>query len=242
MTEVVTQAEREAITKLVNPLIVAAREFKVVTHEGYAQAGDRLKLIKGAQKELAAKKKKVLDPAQAAVKAIKDLFFPPEAELDEAEALYKRSMIAYDDQQEAIRRDEQRKLDEAARVQREKAEEQARKNREAADAAREAGNVEAAERFETRAVVAADKAATIVPATVQREAPRVAGVSIRENWSAVVTDRKALIAAVAQGSVPELALAPDMVFLNKMAKAMKKELAYPGVTAVVDKGMAAGSK
>jgi len=242
VSEVVTQAEQEAITKLVNPLVVAAREFKVITHAGYEQAGERLKLIKGAQKELAAKKKKVLDPALAAVKAIRDLFAAPEAEIAEAEGLIKRSMISFDDEQEKLRREEQRKLDEAARKEREKAEAIEAENRRKAEEARVAGDTKKAQRLEEKADVAADRAATVVAAQVIREPPRVSGTSIRENWSAVVTDRNALVAAVAAGTVSALALEPSMPFLNKMAKAMKKEMNIPGVTAVVEKSLAAGSK
>jgi hypothetical protein len=242
MSEVVSQAEQEEITKLVNPLVLAAREFRVVSRAGYSEAGDRLMRIKTAQKELAAKKKKVLDPALAAVKAIRDLFAGPEAEIAEAEGLYKRVMIAFDDEQERIRQEEQRKLDDIARREREKNEAAARKALEDAEAARQAGDKKKAERLEQKAEVAADRAATVVAATVQAEPPRVSGASIREIWSAIVTDRKALIAAVAAGTVPELALEPNMKFLDNQARALKRDLKYPGVTATVEKSLAARSK
>jgi hypothetical protein len=241
MQEVVTPAERQELSELVSPLISAARTFEVVTHAGYAEAGTRLKTIKGAQKRLADKKAALVNPVNATLKAIRDLFRGPEEELTQAESLYKRSMIAFDDEQEQIRRREQAKLDEIARKDRETKEAAAKKLRDEAEAARLAGDTKKAERLETRADVRQEAANTVVAATAQTEAPRVTGTSIRENWSAVVTDKTALIAAVAAGTVPEMALDPNSKFLNNQAKAMKRELKYPGVTATVEKILASGS-
>jgi hypothetical protein len=241
MSDVVTPAERQEITELVSPLITAARTFEVVTHAGYAEAGSRLKTIKGAQKRLADKKAALVNPVNATLKAIRDLFRGPEEELVQAEGLYKRSMIAFDDEQEEIRRREQAKLDEIARKEREKNEAAAAKARQDAQDARAAGDDKKADRLEAKADVRQDAAATVVAATAQTEAPRVAGTSIRENWSATVTDRMALVQAIAAGTVPITAFEPNMKFLNNQAKAMKRELRYPGVTATVEKIMASGS-
>jgi hypothetical protein len=238
MNEVVTQAEREEIIGISQPIVTAARALSVNTHAEYAKAGESLKEIKGAMKRLAEKKALVLNPALDTVKRIRDLFRGPEEELALAENLHKRALIAFDDEQEQIRRREQARLDDIARRDRETKEAAAKKLRDDAEAARLAGDEKKAERLETRAEVKQDQAATVVAAVAQTEPPRVSGTSIRENWSAVVTDKAALIAAVAAGVVPEMALEPNSKFLNNQAKAMKRELRYPGVTATVEKIMA----
>jgi len=239
---VITAADREEIQRTLSPILAAARDCIVTTPQLYTQAADYLQRIKGAQKKLASKKVLLLGPAKAVVKALNDFFAGPELELAEAESLFKRGMLAYDQEQDRLRQEEQRKLDALAAKERLKREAEARANDEKARLEREAGNVRKAEALEAKANAAAVAAATIVPAIAQRDAPQVAGIVSRETWSALVLDKKVLIAAVAEGQVPEAALIPDSVFLNKMARALKKELNYPGVRAVVEKGLAAGSK
>jgi hypothetical protein len=241
MTDVVSPAERQEIVAFASPMITAARACEVTTHAGYAKAGTQLKAIKGAQKALEVKKKKVLDPALAAVKAIRELFAGPEAELVQAENLYKRAMIAFDDEQAEIRQAEQRRLDDIARREREKVQAAADKARQDAEAARAAGDEKKADRLEAKADAKQDQAHTVVAATAQTEAPRVAGTAVREVWSATVTDLMVLVKAVAAGEVPLFAIEPNLKFLNNQARAMKRELKYPGVTATVEKSLAARS-
>ena len=252
--------ERQQIETAASPLITAARACKVETNQHYTQAAEQLIAIKAAQKKLAAKKKAVLDPAKAVVKAINELFAAPETELEQAEGLFKRAMIAYTDAQEEIRRREQARLDKLAQEERERKEAQARKAAADAEAARAAGKVRRAEQLETKAEVLADTAATIVAPQVQREAPKAAGVSQAEYWSAVVVDLEQLVLAVAatiirtmpkdevlkkfetMPAVPITALEPCMKFLNNQARMMRKQLQYPGVTPVRESGLRAGSK
>jgi len=261
----ISPEERQEIEAAATPLVTAARACVVKTNADYLRAGDQLKAIKSAQKLLAAKKKKLLDPLKAAVKAANELFSAPELELDEAEGLYKRTMIAFVDEQDRLRREEQARLDKVAEDDRRKKEEQAKKALAAAEEARLAGNEKKAEKLEAKAEVLTDTAAEIVPAMVQRAPPRASGISAAEYWSAVVLNFEDLVLAVAaeiirkrrgpdetdaellyrilQGpSVPITAIAPNEKVLNSMARSLKKELNWPGVRAVVDKGIRAGSR
>jgi len=147
----ISDQEREQIERAATPLIEAARACQVANAKDYRGAADALMRIKTAQKALATKKKTVMDPLNAAVKAARALFAAPEAELDEAEGLFKRAMIAFDDEQERIRREEQRKLDEAAAAEIKKAQEKAAKAEADAKAAREAGDLAKAEKLESKA-------------------------------------------------------------------------------------------
>lgn len=237
-----TPEERREITMPAATILTRARDFKVVDVTTYTEAADQLKAIKGAQKSLEGKKRTLLDPANAVVKAIRDLFRGPEAELEQAESFYKRGMLGYDAEQERIRREEQARRDEEANRERLRLEAQAREREEAAARSRAAGKTAQAERQEAQAALRQDAAAAVVAPVVQKETPRVAGVATREHWYAVVTDVKALCAAVAAGTVPVNALTPNKSFLDNQARVMKKDLAYPGVTACMDKILASGSR
>jgi hypothetical protein len=238
----ITPEERSAIVRPASSVLQAARAFKVTNAAQYEDAAVLLKVVKGAQKELAEKKATLVGPINQALKAIRDLFRGPEDQLDEAEGLYKRTMVAWSAEQEELRRKEQLKLDAAARAERERKEEQARKAAADALAARQAGDLAKADRLDQKADRLEGAAAIVTAPIVQREAPRVAGIVERENWTAVVLDKVALVAAIANGQVPLMAFEPNMKFLNNQAKAMKKELAYPGVKAVRETILASGSK
>jgi hypothetical protein len=238
----VTADERKQIAAPAADLLVVAQGFKVVTVEGYEAGAEKLKLIKAAQKALAEKKKSVMDPIRETQKAALALFAEPEAALEQSEGLIKRAMIGFQEEQERQRAEAQRKLDEAAAAERRRQEKAAEEARQKAEAARAAGKDAVADRAEAKAEAAQAAAATVVAPTVQVSTPRVGGISMRENWYAVVTDVAALTKAVAEGTVPQMALEPNMKFLNNQAKALKKELRYPGVSAAMDKGIAAGSK
>jgi len=252
--------ERQQIETAASPLITAARACKIETNQHYSQAAEQLKAIKAAQKNLAAKKKKVRDPIKASLKAVDELFAAPETELEQAEGLYKRAMISFTDAQEEIRRREQARLDKLAQEERERKEAQARKAAADAEAARAAGNEKKAEKLEAKAETLVNTAATIVAPQVQREVPKASGVSQAEYWSAVVVDLEQLVLAVAatiirtmpkdevlkkletMPAVPITALEPCMKFLNNQARMLRKQLQYPGVTPVRESGLRAGSK
>jgi hypothetical protein len=280
MTDVIniSAEERSAITQPAADAVKVAEGFKIVTDEGYTAAADRLKIVKGLAKDLAAKKAAVLNPALEVVKQLRALFAEPEAALERAEKLYKGAVLSYQQEQERIRQEKQRILDEAARKEREKAEreaaqarERAEEQRRRAEEAQRAGDAKEAERLaalatlnEQKSEAKTDLAQSVVPGVVQQEAPKVAGISTRETWSALVLDPKDLVINVAveilrqrevkadtpfsalsalyPSQCPLAAVEPSMTFLNKQAKALKKELRYSGVKAVVEKGIAAGSK
>lgn len=126
---------------------------------------------------------------------------------------------------------------EAAAASRKAAEEAAR------DAARQdAKATQVEERGAEKATELLERAAATTAPTVQREPPKVTGVSKRENWSAEVTNLHDLIAGVADGQVPQAALLPNQKFLDMQARALKTEFNYPGVRAVKEDILAARSK
>jgi len=156
-----------------------------------------------------------------------------ETPLVEAEALIKAALSAYDieqakeraEAQERLRRDavaqeEQRRLDEAARLK---------------DEAAATGNLD----------LLHDAAALLeqpveVPAIFVPEPAPIAGIQHRETWRAEVKDLRALIGCVA--ARPDLThlLQANQTALNQMARAQRDRLALDGVVAVRVHTVAAG--
>ena len=130
-----------------------------------------------------------------------------------------------------------RKLEEAGRA------EEAERRRAAAQEAEER-RMEAAAETERQRIAEADAkrlAADTMPTApvISMESTKVAGISTRENWSCAVTDKLALIKAVAAGTAPVELLDVNLVTANKLVKALKSGFQYPGLKAVCEKSMAA---
>jgi hypothetical protein len=118
----------------------------------------------------------------------------------------KRALVVFSDAQERKRREEQARLEEAARKEREKLQRQA----EAA----------AAKGREERAAVLEATAAAVVAPIAQAAAPKVAGVSFRSIWRAEVVDASL---------VPREYLMVDQAKLDKVAAALKGDTVIAGV-------------
>jgi chromosome segregation ATPase len=94
------------------------------------------------------------------------------------------------------------------------------------------------EKQELKAEQSESLAQSIVAPVVQTEAPKIAGLSSREVWSAEVTDIKALCRAVADGMVSVNAVEANMSYLNKLAKMDKDQMSIPGAKAVKETSIA----
>lgn len=73
------------------------------------------------------------------------------------------------------------------------------------------------------------------PVILPRAVPVLANTTERDNWKANVTDKRALIKAVADGAVPHIALEVNMTYLNQQARSLKDLLRIPGVEAWNDR-------
>lgn len=173
------------------------------------------------------KRSKYLDPLTAAYKSVKGL------------------MSAYDQQQEAIRQAEQRRLEEIARkeeaerrrveLERLEAERKAEAERllEAAAAAEKAGNNDQAEELVSEAIIvnsdAVMEAAAIQaepvyvpPVVIPRAVPKMAGGPVYRTVTKFRIDNAALI--------PRQYLVPDMVKIGGVVRALKQAANIPGIT------------
>lgn len=255
--------DKQLIEADVSSVVGVARELKITNAVERENASETLKRIKAAQHNLEARKNSVLKPLKGVIKTLSEWFAVPEADLDTSEGMVKREILAWDDEQERLRKERQRELDAQAERERErlraealakekKAQEAADRAREQAEAARQAGDLHKAERIENRAAATesrlltaaqeAQEAAQMVVAPIVPDAPRISGEQHRLLWSAEVHDKIALAKAVVEGKVPAMAITPNMVFLNNQAKAMRSELNYPGVKPRSQRILASGRK
>lgn len=198
----------------------------IESQKDYESSSVVLRDIKAQYKSLDERRKAITRPIDDAKKQAMALFKPALDYLANAERHIKRSMLTYQQEQERIRRAELAKAQEAARREREKLEAQAAR-------ARQKGKEERAQALEQ----AADEVLSTPPPVAAP--PKAEGISTRTTYSAEVTDIDALIAAVAAGTVPRETLQVNQKFLNQMARALKQNLAYPGVRVVATKNMGA---
>jgi colicin import membrane protein len=159
-----------------------ARAGKIATPDMLDRAGESLTVIKGMQKTLEEKRTAITGPLNDALRKVNDLFRPPREMLEQAETLTKNQMLAYRREQEEKARQEQARLDEIARKEREelarKAAEAERKAKEKADAERRAA--EAKEREAARLREEAEAAARAETDAVRRaEAEKLAETARR---------------------------------------------------------------
>lgn len=253
---VTVQPPDRSVTAGATRVLNMAREFVIDCDEMLAAAGDELRSIKTAQKDLNERRMAITRPLDDAKKAAIALFQPAVDALAEAENVLKRGIGGYQQQLADQRRAEEARRREAARIEQERLAAEARAQREAAEKARrEAEEAAAAGRAEeaAKATAAATEAAAQADASedlsrtiaeapvVVTSAPKVSGVSMRETWSAEVDDLMTLVKAVAEGKAPLACLQADMKVLNAQARALKAQLAYPGVRAVSTSSVAARS-
>lgn len=235
-------------------LATVGRAYSITTAEHYAVAGEELTRVKAAQKRLDALRKSMTRPLDEAKRTIMDFFRAPEERLAQAESGIKRAMASFAEAQERARREEQRRLDEAARAERERLARQAaeaeakaraeqdRLRREAEEAAAAGRAAEAAklaaraEKVEERAAAKVEtlqlREAMVVAPVVAREPPKVTGVSTREVWKFRVTN-----AAL----VPDQYKVIDEARIRKVVQALKGDAAIPGVEVWSERQIAAGS-
>lgn len=252
--DIASDPEVKALTVQTEQFEALALTYKVASPVQYTDAGEQLKQIKAAMKRLDDLRKGMTRPLDVAKKAIMDFFRAPEEKLARAESGIKRAMLTYSEEQERIRREEQRKAEEAARKERERLEsiarENERKSREKADAERKAAEAAAAagraaeaaklmakaqateERAAAKAEEAAQQASMVVAPIIQREAPKVSGISTREVWLFEVTDPTA---------VPREYLMVDESKIRKVVGALKSDTRIAGVRVYSDKRMASGT-
>lgn len=206
-----------------------ARSLKIVDDTTYQRGGEILVAVKGLRKQIDACFDPIIKKAYEAHKEAKAQKTKVEAPLVEGEGILKSAMATYNTEQE-------RRAEEA----RQRAEADARKRAEDEQVAAAAQAETEGDKATAEAILNAP--VEVAPIVAPPPSPKVAGVSYRENWSAQVTDTMALIKAVAAGEQPVTLLQVNLPALNQMARALKGAMRLPGVKAVCEKVVSAGSR
>lgn len=212
------QQEGNELTKRAGAELASAEAFTIAGAADFEMAGETLAKLGKTIDAIDAHRKDMTRPIDRAKAEIMDKFKPALALLADAKQIINRKMIAYRDEAERKRREQQAKLDEEARKERERIEKQAQK-------AAEQGKT-------TKAMELAQKAAaTTAPVVAAAPVPEVKGVAVRKTWRASCDDVLALCKAVAEGKVPPIAVEPNMTFLHEQARSLEEHFKIPGCTA-----------
>lgn len=199
-------------------LAVRANALTIRTPEGYEEAAGWLKSIKGFLQVIEIARLKVTKPLNEALRARNAEAKEAAQPLLDAETKIKRSLIAYSDEQDRIRREEQRRQNEAAEKERQRL-------AEIAERAAAKGQDKKAENF-------ADRAAAVQAPLVQTAAPKVGGISIPKVWTFEITD---------EDVIPREYLDVSEVRIRKVVNALKGDTKIPGVRVFEQKRIAAGA-
>lgn len=206
-----------AIGPKVHEATTAAR-VEIKTPAQFKSAGEWLKTVKGLLKKIEDARTRITKPINESLREVNNQARQQSQPLLDAELAIKRSMGAYTSELERLRREEQRRADEAARREQEKLQAQAAK-------AVASGKMEKAEHLEHRA-------ASVVAPVIQREAPKVSGITTREFWKFEVTDPSV---------VPREYMSVDETKIRKVVQALKGDARIAGVRVYPDTQIAAGA-
>jgi len=213
MTQISAELSVEKVQEIKNEvgLIVSkANALTITTPELYIVATDMAKTITERKKFVINEFKEPKDLAKKAHLAIVAMEAKCLEPLNEARYILDRKRIAYDEQQELIRRAKQREAEEEARKQQAKLEAQAEKK---AIKAEKNGDKATAEALRQ------DVPQVPIP-VVEKETPIIKGTSKRRMWKARIVD---------ETKIPRKYLIPNMVAINGIAKAEKDKASIPGV-------------
>lgn len=203
-----------------------ARALTVTNQPEYEAAGELLGAIKGLRAKISATFDPIVDAANRTHKEALARKKEHETPLVEAEGIIKRMAGDYVARVQAERAAEQRRLEAQARERAEELRLQRALELEAAG-----------DKEEASAII--EEPIAVVRVQPSAPAPKAAGLSAVERWSAIVKDKRALIAHVA--AHPELGafLDVNMPALNALARTQKEALSIPGVQAVKETGISA---
>jgi hypothetical protein len=205
----------------------------VTSHEDYVQVADALKEVKSFTKQVQEFFAPLKEKAYATWKALTTKENETLAPARAWEAECKSALATWDAEQERFRQEEQRRLEAEARRQ----EEERRLAEAVALEAEGIAEADPSKLAEADRLIEEPVETPVV--VVEKETPKVAGISYRDNWDAKVVDLQALIRYVAQNASHQNLLQPNLIALRAQAKSLKGALSIPGVRAYSQKVVSA---
>lgn len=213
-----------------------ARSVTITDQQSYSLAASLLREIAGLKKATRAEfeepKQKAHD-AHKAVCAMEAKYLKP---LDEADAILRRAVLAWDMEQKRLQRQRESEAREAERKRLEEA-----RLLEAASVQQQAIERGASTEEATRYAEEVLEAPIMVVAPVLPTYEKAEGISTKTVPKARVIDMKALARAVADGKAGADCLLPNQKRLDKLAAALGEELNIPGVEVYEETGLAVRS-
>ncbi len=246
--------QEAALARDAQAFVARARAFVVDSPESYAEAGQMIDALKTKKRDVVAWFAPMADAAHKAWLAITTRRAGVVTPLDDALDSLAGKYAAYAREVRAQAEAERRRLEQEAREQ-----EQARLKAEADELARIAAEqrqlaaqassaeeaqalTDEAEELQQTADATRVAAATVQTPVIQRPAPLApGGPRVDPEWTFEVSDKLALVKAVAAGTVSLEAVEPSESYLRKRAKADKGTAAIPGVR-FFDKGKVVKSR
>lgn len=213
-----------------------ATACRVTNTVSFERAAELLLGIKGLRSEVNAAFDPIIADAHRTHKTACDKKRQAEAPLIEAEGILKDAMGSYYREQERLRVIEERRLQDEARQR-----EEQRRLVEAAALELEGNRTDNPELlYEANELL--EQPVMAPPITLASTTPKIAGIVHRENWTARVTDFKALVQYVAAHPEHLNLLKANDTALTQLARALKSNLKVAGVQAVNVPIVAAGSR
>lgn len=192
-----------------------ADDFVVDSEELFEIAASEAIELTRIHGEIEAQRQSIVEPANTVLRNANAIFMPVLRKIEEAKKLLGQRMTEYRERERQRIARENAERERAATLERQKI-------AEAARVAQDDGREEDA--FAIR------QTAALVSAPVRpTAAPKVAGVSVRNNWSAECLDIAALIRFVADNPGYTNLLQANPVALKALARAHKDALKVPGV-------------
>lgn len=250
------QSQEEEIAQRAAEIVAAAQALQVKDAATFQRADEMIADLKAqkkrivdffaqmkasaykAWKDICDKESAYTKPLDEAITTVGQRYysFKKEEERKAAEERARREREAQERERERLRKEAEERAAEARRLEEEAL--RAASRDEAQELAAQAEETKAA--AEQLNLEAATVQAPVIPITSPVLATPTKN-STRENWTCEVTDKMALIKAVAAGKVSHEALEPNMVYLRARAKADKQTLMVPGVR-VYDAGSVAAGR
>lgn len=198
-------------------LMSRATEFVITTSGEFEASGELLREIVTQKKAADTARTDITKPMDEAKRRVMELFKEPSERLRSAETTIKDAMLVFTQAEQRRQAEELAEWERLAKIERDRLEKRA-------ETAQEKGDEAKAEVLE--------EAATQVSAPPPPAPTKAEGVHTAVTWSAELVDKMELIKAAAAD--PNLAayLDVNMKMLNSIARAMKEEMAIPGVKAV----------
>ena len=211
--------EQQAIVKQAEDISTQLSTFKIINQAQYEKAGEILKSVKSAYKNVDELRKSMTAPLDDSKKRIMDFFKKPLDVLISAEGAIKKGILAYQQEQERIRVEQERKL--AAEAEKKRQEALAK-----AEAARAEGKEAKAEKYE-------DKAAQVIAPQLASTVEKMAGISTKKTWKFEVTD---------EALIPRQYLVPDLVKIGKQVRAVGDTVLIPGIRIYPEETLSVGGR